>query len=112
MNTSSTQATQSNTELGVRICRYAVNSFCWGLGLAATWACSGFMLSLIVAVLMSILMYVLAKLLQFIGDMYLSATSYAAIGGHARSAITSVTSLFSRKAIVAAQHGYQIKHKG
>ena len=101
MNTSSTQATQSDADVGARVCRYAVNSFCWGLGLAATWACSGFMLSLIVAVLMSILMYVLAKLLHFVGDMYLTA-KYEVIGSSARSAITSVTSLFSRQAAVAA----------
>ena len=103
ISSSSTQyVNHDDLAFGRKIVGYALDCLAWGVALATAWSCSTILMGIIMFIIMSIVMYFLASLVSLAIFFKVPATSVESLGRNVGGAAARVSSLFTRKAPVAA----------
>jgi hypothetical protein len=89
---------QQDLETGHKVIGYALKLLAWGTALAVAWACSSFIMGVIMFIITSLIMLLLTAVVH-IGIMFkVEPTTVASLGRTVGGLTGRVSSLFTRKA--------------
>lgn len=88
---------QADLAYGSKCITWAFNALAWGVTLAVTWSCSSILMGIIMFLITSVVMGILAGLINVVVQCKLDSTTVESIGRNVGGAAARITSLFSRK---------------
>lgn len=95
-SSTSTSSASADYAAGAKVITYAFNLMVWGTALATAWACSTFLMGLIMFIITAIVMSILRYVLGLVVFFKVDASSIENLGRTATSVTTRVTSTFTR----------------